>query len=75
MATLFLKSTDIKIIYDQLGQYFGENSIVKDNEHILNFNNKLGNGHIFGRFFKDGITYMEFDMILFVYPQTLITTY
>ncbi|MEG3659555.1 AraC family transcriptional regulator [Arenibacter palladensis] len=64
MATISIQSTDTQNIFNQLSLYFGEYFKVKNNEFVLSFNNKLGNGRFCGRSFKDGITHLEIELTL-----------
>lgn len=64
MKTIYIRTTKIDQIFNKLNTSFGGNLEVFSNEFKLELNGNLGNGIINGITFKNGISYLEFDVTL-----------
>ncbi|SFN73995.1 transcriptional regulator, AraC family [Bizionia echini] len=65
MKTAYLQAKTIEATFQQLQNTFGGKFTVDYKEHTLEVDSELGKGIIKGVPFKDGITYLEFDMVFY----------
>ncbi len=59
-----IKTTQLKQIFDELHKKFGGKLEILSEEYNLEVKGILGNGNVKGISFKNGISYLEFDMTL-----------
>lgn len=65
MKTAHLKAKTIATAFQQLQDIFGGELTVNFKEYILDVDSHLGKGSIKGVPLKDGISYLEFDMVFY----------
>lgn len=64
MKTIYIRTTKLDQIFNKLNANFGGNLEVLSNEFKLELSGKIGGGVINGITFKNGISYLEFDITL-----------
>ncbi|MDY7394993.1 AraC family transcriptional regulator [Aureibaculum sp. 2210JD6-5] len=64
MKTTYIKTSKIGKIFNELHKNFGGKLNISSNEYNLDLNGQLGSGNIKGFSFKNGISYLEFDITL-----------
>ncbi|WP_246126021.1 helix-turn-helix transcriptional regulator [Bizionia myxarmorum] len=65
MKTAYLEAKTMKATFQQLKTTFGGELTISMNEHILKIDSDFGKGVIKGVPLKEGISFLEFDMIFY----------
>ncbi|MFD2550544.1 helix-turn-helix domain-containing protein [Bizionia sediminis] len=74
MKTAYLKAHSTKDAFTQLQQEFGGSLTTHYKEYILEVDGPLGKGSIKGVPLKDGMSYLEFNMVFFTNVELTIAT-